>query len=304
MFVDFKEVAGGGDDWESFSRDLLVMLGFAVEAPPNRGADGGKDLIVVEHLTGKLGRYPFRWLVSCKHNAHSGKSVSESDEPNLVERVVSHRCDGFMGLYSTVPSSGLAQRLHSLKSAGNLKDYRVLDSRIIENHLVTRGFAPLLLRYLPQAYARLKPIHPIAGKYVPLTCARCSRDLFEPKGLEDYAALVSIVSQRPQGEADYRRVVDIYWACKNPCNLSIEKKYTLQGLSVGWEDVSDLVIPTWYIRWTLTLMNRLRDGDDIYEDTAYEKMKELLIALGQKVLREVTETEKERVRALFEIQPL
>ncbi len=98
-FIDYTELTSDGDQWEAFTRDFLVDEGFTIDSPPNRGADGGKDLIVTENLKGLAGRYLFRWLVSCKHNASSGKAVSEQDEPNVLERVRSHACDGFIGVY-------------------------------------------------------------------------------------------------------------------------------------------------------------------------------------------------------------
>jgi hypothetical protein len=57
--IDFSEIPDSGEEWESFSRDFLVELGYAVDSPPDRGADGGKDLLVVEQLKGTLNRYPF-----------------------------------------------------------------------------------------------------------------------------------------------------------------------------------------------------------------------------------------------------
>jgi hypothetical protein len=298
--IDFREIAEGGDDWEAFSRDLLVALGFAIDIPPNRGADGGKDLIVVEHLGGKLSRYPFRWLVSCKHKAHSGRSVTEADEPNIVDRMTSYACDGFLGIYSTLPSAGLAERLRGLRNERTLRDYRILDARLIENYLVRLGYSRLVMRYFPAAYAKLKPLHAIAGQYVDLNCKVCGRDLLEPVGLEDYVALVGRVTGASE-DGRFRRVIDVYWACKGPCNDSLERGFLSQGYPVGWEDISDLVIPAWYLRYVFTLMNRLRDGDDIYENESFEQMKTFLTALGQKVFRELTEEERDRVKDLFTI---
>ncbi len=303
MLVDFKELPDNGEDWEAFARDFLVMLGFAIDVPPNRGADGGKDLIVVEQLRGKLSSYSFRWLVSCKHHAHSGKAVSETHEPNILERVSSHACDGFIGVYSTVPASGLTNRLHGLKAAGKVRDYRIFDSRLIENHLVRVGYSQLLLRYLPKAYAVLKPAHALTGEYLPLECAVCHKDLLEPKGIEGYAGLVGIATV-PDASGQHRRIVDVYWACKNPCNLHVEAKLRGTEVAVGWEDISDLAIPAWYLRWMLALMNRLRNGDDVYDDEAYEHIKDFTMAVGQKVFREITEQERERVRGLFDIPML
>lgn len=61
-----------------------------------RGADLGKDLVVEEARFGVLGESVVRWLVSCKHFAHSGRAVSPDDERNIRERVEAHKCHGFL----------------------------------------------------------------------------------------------------------------------------------------------------------------------------------------------------------------
>lgn len=93
-----------------------------------------------------------RWLVSCKHFAHSGNSVKENDEQNILERVRSFSAEGFMGFYSTVPSSGLNTRLYQLRNEGQIKEYRIFDHKLIENYLITEGFSELMLRYFPESY--------------------------------------------------------------------------------------------------------------------------------------------------------
>src|SRR5687768_8219253 len=96
-----------------------------------------------EELSGILGRYRFKWLVSCKHNAVSGISVSETEEPNILERVESFAADGFIGFYSTVPSAGLNTRLNALRNNESIKDFRIFDHKLIESYLVSVGFSTL-----------------------------------------------------------------------------------------------------------------------------------------------------------------
>ena len=122
--VDFTELPDG-EVWEHFARDFLAESGFQIETSPDRGADAGKDFLVTERLVGRVNTYPFRWLVSCKHFAKSGKSVSEQDEPNIRERLESFRADGFLGFYSTIPSSGLNSRLMALRNEHKIRDYRI-----------------------------------------------------------------------------------------------------------------------------------------------------------------------------------
>src|ERR1035441_784324 len=119
--LDFKEIPqanipnGEQDQFELFARDFLVYQGFEVVEDPSRGNDGGKDMVVCETRAGVTGSTNVRWLVSCKHFAPSGRSVGADDEANVVERVAQHGCNGFLGVYSTVPSSGLADRLVALR---------------------------------------------------------------------------------------------------------------------------------------------------------------------------------------------
>ena len=75
--IDYKEIPFSNDNWELFARDFLLQLGFYVESNPDRGPDGGKDLLVSEQLKGNLGKYRFKWLVSCKHYAKSGNFEKE-----------------------------------------------------------------------------------------------------------------------------------------------------------------------------------------------------------------------------------
>src|SRR5947209_13046470 len=117
--LDFTEIppASEGaqrDTFELFARELLHAEGFRIVEHPDRGADGGRDLIVEEDRSGPGGCNVVRWLVSCKHKAHSGNSVTHADEPNVRDRLGTHRCGGFIAVYSTVPSSGLADILRKL----------------------------------------------------------------------------------------------------------------------------------------------------------------------------------------------
>ena len=114
--LDFKEIAeakgsSDPDSFELFARDFLKHLGFKTISHPNRGQDEGSDLIVEELRTGPGGETTIRWLVSCKHYAHSGRSVKPGDEPNIRERVETQNANGFMGFYSTLASSGLGKLL-------------------------------------------------------------------------------------------------------------------------------------------------------------------------------------------------
>jgi hypothetical protein len=118
--IDYTEIADG-EKWTNFARDFLQEMGLKIESPPGRGPDLGKDLVVSEPLSGSLGKRSYRWLVSCKHFATSNKAVGVDDELNMVERVEGFKTDGFLGFYSTLPSSALRARAEQLIEGGKLR---------------------------------------------------------------------------------------------------------------------------------------------------------------------------------------
>ena len=94
MILDFKEIPpangsdGDQDKFELFAREYIEAIGLEIVSGPDRGQDGGRDILAIETRQGKLSESKTRWLISCKHRAHSGKSVSTSDEQNITDRLV------------------------------------------------------------------------------------------------------------------------------------------------------------------------------------------------------------------------
>lgn len=300
--IDFTEIQSG-EVWELFARDFLAELGLAVESPPDRGADQGKDLLVQEDRTGSLGNTSFRWLVSCKHNAVSGKAVNESDEPNIVDRVEGFAADGFIGFYSTVPSSNLNSRLRALRTQRKIKDYRIFDHKLIENHLIRVGYAHLVLRYFPESYKQLRPLHVIVEEYEPLCCEICGKDLLQALFRENYRGIV-VQATSGRNDEGARMVEDVAWVCKGECDARLEERYGAKGWVTGWEDISDLVIPAYYLQYCFAIMNSLCSGRRVFSDRAYDRLKQFVYCLGQKTLRETTPKEREWLDVLAAISIL
>jgi Restriction endonuclease len=153
--LNFKEIpspqAGPGrDQFELFAREFLVLKGFKVVDGPDRGPDNGRDIILEETRSGPGGNTTVRWLVSCKHKAHGGGSVTPSDEGNIRDRLETHKCTGFIGFYSTLPSSGLSANLNALVPKFGLLVY---DPASIERELL--GAPPgrtLAARFMPVSF--------------------------------------------------------------------------------------------------------------------------------------------------------
>jgi hypothetical protein len=297
--VDFTEISYTGDTWELFARDFLRERGFFIESPPDRGPDAGKDLLITEHLSGNLNEYPFRWLVSCKHFAKSGNSVSEDDERNILERLSAFSADGFIGFYSTLASSGLNTRLNALRNERKIKDYSIFDHKLIENLLVTVGYSHLMMRYFPNSYKVIKPLHLIVDEYLPLECKKCGKDLLMALFESDYNANIVMV-YRLDNENDTDLIQDVYCCCKS-CDETLRRRFENRNILTGWYDISDLVIPIEFLRYVFGIMNKIRNGYDVYTDEAFGKMKNILMALAQKVLRATTERERERFKVLMSI---
>ncbi|PJE47056.1 MAG: restriction endonuclease [Sediminibacterium sp.] len=296
--LDFKEIVRP-EDWELFARDFLQQLGFFIESSPDRGPDGGKDLLITETIEGKVGQYQFRWLVSCKHNAVSNISVSETEEYNILERVAGFNADGYIGFYSTVASSGLNNRLKQLKEAGKLKDFRIFEHKLIENYLISIGFSTLLMRYFPVGYRTIKPLHVIFDKYYPLECDVCGKDLLESMFDDKMNGIISFVGRPISGNKKF--VDDIYIACKGKCDKEKENEFRIKGLTTNnWNDLKDLTNSALFIKYIMATLNQLQSGNYEYTKEAFAKEKVFLLKMSQKVLFQMNEEDKERHKSLAE----
>lgn len=297
--IDFCEVANG-ETWELFSRDFLTDLGFSVAEPPDRGADGGRDMLLVEHLHGPLGDHDLRWLVSCKHNARARgqRSVVLKDEPNILDRVRAFETQGFLGMYSTLASAGLGRKLSQLLQRGELASYRILDHKLIENHLLQAGSSHLVARYFPESYRRIKPLHAIASRYEPLPCVVCGDDLLEAMYEKDGMSLVQYATETVNG---HQHIKGLYWSCKGSCADAVQQR--IGNDYAGWHGLDDLTIPALYLTRVLAILNRMKAGET-YSDSALEQQKNLLIALGQRVFRMMTAEDRRRTAQAMTLMDL
>lgn len=151
--IDFTEIpsanTGNGDQdtFELFARDFFKNLGYNIIEEPARGADNGRDLIIEEIILSKLTKPATkRWLVSCKHYAHSGNSVTGKDEQDINDRIKAHHCNGFIGFYSTIPNESLKFKLSSVESV-------IFDKQKIEEFLKKEKSLSITFgSYFPKSY--------------------------------------------------------------------------------------------------------------------------------------------------------
>jgi len=298
--IDFTEIADG-DSWEGFCRDYLVALGLVVDIPPAKGPDGGLDLLVREQLHGSLASRQFTWLVSCKHYAKSGKAVGTADEINIVDRLAQHKADGFIGFYSTMASAALVTRLKGLRDDGKIDAYEVYDGTRIQNGFHNVGLSGVLLQHLPKSHTSLRPIHPLLGKYQPLTCDICNKDLLKESVWGTTRGNI-IFATNHKDEASV--VESIHFVCKGGCDKKMEQVLWSQGFISGWDDISDYCNPLIFIRRITGYINQMRDASTSYSRGAHEKLIEFYITMSQRAMRQSNVEDREDLRRIMEVDEL
>ena len=290
--IDFTEISDG-DVWEEFCRDYLVALGLVVDIPPGVGPDGGRDLLVKEQLKGTLATKSFTWLVSCKHYASSGRSVGIADEQNIRDRLEQHGAEGFIGFYSTTPSSALITRLKELRDQKRIQSFDIFSAQKIEAGFHDIGLSGVLQQYLPNTHTALRPIHPLLGTYQPLRCDVCDADLL--KGSVDGSAIGNVVFARKKIEfgADCSRTESVHFVCKGECDKQLEEKLWRRGYVTGWEDISDYCNPIVFLRRLTGYTNQMRNTPDSFVEEAHDRYMQFFLAVSQRTLRQTNEDDRE-----------
>jgi Restriction endonuclease len=154
--LDFSKLVGppSGEAFEGLVRLMGAPLGMIVEWS-GRGADRGRDLILIETQQGPIKARTFRWLVSCKDNSKSNRAVTETDVGSVLDKVRQHKCDGFLLATTTTASTGLKEMLDRLDSAaeGPIQT-KVWDRFEITQMLLSDRFSHLLMQFFPEHHRR------------------------------------------------------------------------------------------------------------------------------------------------------
>lgn len=300
--LDFKNIprANGSespDTFELFARDFFSFLGYTILENPSRGADGGKDLIIQEVRTGISGNSYIKWLVSCKHYAHSEKSISPTDEINISDRIQQHKCDGFIGFYSTLASSGLMDRLTSLQSNFLCQ---VFDSSMIEGKLIGNLEGELLAkRYFQKSISSYlinnpRPVQ-LFDEIPTLHCEVCKKELINN---ELVRKSIIVFYYEYISEPFHKSYVKITTCCKGKCDRILSEQVDFLS---GWEDLSDLKSPLIYLRHIISFINELNSPHTSYSKEALESLKTIFIRLFPFVCRELSYHDKELINDLYKI---
>lgn len=303
MILDFKEIpqanegSGLQDTFELFSRDFFEILGYKIIQQPDRGADGKKDLIIQETRTGLSGTTKIKWLVSCKHYAHSGKSVSDTNEQNIIDRITAHNCDGFIGFYSTLPATSLAKNLDRLKKSKHIQSF---DKEKIEKILLeTPQGLKLAGRYFPISLEKYIVENPkpakIFAEELSINCEYCNKNLLESKA----GIFVTLRKPSDSNSEIYTRnpYEEAYFSCKGRCDKKLKNKYMqFENYIDQWCDISDYLTPIGYIKKTMAWMNSLNIDNEKVNKKAFDKLKKIFLNCYPHISREQTTEEKERIK--------
>ncbi|MCD8050692.1 MAG: restriction endonuclease [Clostridiales bacterium] len=146
--LDFKELNKDGNDFELLVRELLYNKGLEVYWS-GKGPDGGKDLLCIERYQSCFKEFTRRWLVQCKHNAHSEKAVGISELGVIENSCGQHNADGYLLVCSTFPSAAVVTALEGIEKNRKITtafwDCRALERQLLvpENWSIVNLFFPI-----------------------------------------------------------------------------------------------------------------------------------------------------------------
>jgi len=149
--LDFTELPQDGILFEQLVREMLIRSGFEVHWT-GVGPDAGRDLVVIERAAGTLAPFSRKWLVSCKHKAHSGASVVMEDVRDITDACGAVDATGFLLVCSTQPASSVVRRFEELTERGALLT-AFWDGVEIEKRLNVPPFFPLVHQFFPKSSA-------------------------------------------------------------------------------------------------------------------------------------------------------
>lgn len=295
MVLDFKEIPSGNastglqDSFELFAREFFEIMGYEILIEPNRGADGKMDLIIRETRRGISGNTKLKWLVSCKHFAISGKSVRDTDEPDISDRIRKFKCDGFIGFYSTIPSASLSSKIVGLKKNHEILIYD--RSKIEKKLLSSLPGRTIAARYFPKsgnAHIRNnpRPVKLFKQKY-PIKCDHCGNDLLGKK----QGIWVGLTSKRKDKDKKKSQTHNAYFSCKGECDFYLKNYYHKKGYSdYGWLDINRFKTPIGFLTELIEYIDRLEYLE--LHQPAQEKIKVLFKATFPYITRELSDNER------------
>jgi hypothetical protein len=299
--INFKEIpeshgtgeAGLRDSFELFAETFFSDLGFTIIDAPSRGTDNGKDLIIEESVKGVLdeSESKIRWLVSCKHKAHSGNSVRPEDDSEFNDRLTTHQCNGFIAFYSTLPSTKLSAYITGLQN----KKYktRIFNAENIETVLLkSKSGIALIERFFPESFAKWRVENPVKAKLFKegefdLKCMACGTNLMKENSVKGYYYRVKELK-------NLSKVVDFRWSCSNRvCDDILNLNNYSKGHIEFFDHIDSYATPSTYLLFVMDVLCDLMEAGDKYSEDASKNIKYLMSAIYPFVARDMTTKEKE-----------
>lgn len=147
--IDFAELPINGIKFEQLIRELFICEGFETYWT-GVGSDNARDLIIIEKVVGSLSNFQRKWLVSCKHNAHSQKAVGRNEINNIIDDCKSIGAEGFILACTTYPSSSLVKRLEEIEENQKILT-KIWDCITLERKLTRPHTFKILKSFLPKS---------------------------------------------------------------------------------------------------------------------------------------------------------
>lgn len=212
LVLDFRELRQDGEELELLTRETALALDYEARWA-GRGADGGRDLLVIERGHALFGAKRRIWLASCKHTAHagsgSGRSVSGEDvgsDGGIVDAVSQHEADGYLLVCSTQPSSSLVTRLEAIERTKGVPVH-VWDGVQLERMLTTPRAWSVAQRFFPvsakasgwEVFATASPNRFVVvtrGLYIRLENRHGSRMPYQLTSLDERLDAIAVLQHR------------------------------------------------------------------------------------------------------------
>lgn len=174
--LDFRELSISepreGYGFQSLIAEIGRELGYRVERG-GTGPDHGRDVLFFITCFGPHGKsYEQKWLVTCKDNSKSQKSVGRGDLATVYSDANAFHCDGLLLACSTHPTDDLTIHLRELES--NIKcpmRTHIWAASDIKKLLHERedSLRLLLIRYFPRSYGSIsKPTQALTTELIEL----------------------------------------------------------------------------------------------------------------------------------------
>ncbi|MBA1331633.1 hypothetical protein QQ73_10990, partial [Candidatus Endoriftia persephone str. Guaymas] len=96
----------------------------------------------------------------------------------------------------------------------------------------------------------------------------CEKELFDQ---EDKGVITLWSRRRTDFENEKEHFEYVFWTCRGHCDSVLSDFIRKQNSNLvdGWEDISDVMMPTIFIKWVMSIMNEQRSGV-VYSDEAFE----------------------------------